>query len=892
MAEPRPLRRVLVANRGEIACRIIRTLHRMGMAAVAVYSEADAGAPHVRMAEAAVQIGPAPAAESYLRGERIIDAAHGQDADAIHPGYGFLSEDPDFASAVEGSGLAFCGPTPEQIRTFGRKDAARALARTAGLPLLPGSGPLAGPEAALREAGRIGYPIMLKSTAGGGGIGMAVCPAPEALADAYARTARLSRASFGSGDLYLERHVARARHVEVQVFGDGAGGAVALGDRDCSLQRRNQKVLEEAPAPGIDEGLRHRLVEGALALVRSVDYRSAGTVEFLLDALTGEAFFLEVNARLQVEHPVTEAVLGIDLVEWMVRLAAGEPVLQRWCPRPPAGHAIEARIYAEDPVRDFRPSSGRLTQVAFPAEVRVDAWAEAGAEVTPHYDALLAKLVVHGDDRPEALERLRRALEATEIHGVETNLPLLRAAARAGPFAEGRPTTDALEGLPLNWPTIEVLAPGLVTTLQDHPGRLGYWSVGVPPSGPMDTVSFRLANRLVGNPEGAVALELTRLGPTLRFACAADVCLTGARMAADLDGDPVAWWRPVPVGAGQTLRLGAVEGAGARAYLAVRGGLLAPQYLGSRATFTLGGIGGHGGRALRAGDVLRVGAAPARRPSEALPAALVPPIGSAWELGALYGPHAAPDFFTADYMEAFLTAAWTVHHNSDRTGVRLIGPRPGWARADGGEAGLHPSNIHDCAYAVGAVDFTGDMPVILGPDGPSLGGFVCPVTVAGHELWKLGQLSPGDTVRFRLLDPAAARRGRVRQDREVATLQAERGLPAPARRAPAHQAVIARLPGTGARPAVVYRRSGDANVLVEYGPEVLDLTLRLRVHALMRWLEERRHPGVIELTPGIRSLQVHVDERRLTPEAAVEALLAAEDELPAADEIEVPSRVV
>ncbi len=857
MSDPRPLRRVLVANRGEIACRVIRTLDRMGVGSVAVFSDADAGAPHVRMAGDARRLGPAPAAESYLRADAVVEAALDAGADAVHPGYGFLSEDPAFAARVEEAGLAFCGPTPDQIRAFGPKDTARDLARAAGVPLLPGSPPLDDPAAAPAAAAAVGYPVMVKSTTGGGGIGMAVCTGPEEVTEAVARVGRLGTSAFGAGRAIVERHVARARHVEVQIAGDGRGRVVALGDRDCSMQRRHQKVLEEAPAPGLDPGLRARLAGWAVALGESVGYRSVGTVEFLVDADRGEAFFLEVNTRLQVEHPVTEAVLGIDLVEWMVRIAGGEPVLDGWDGRAPRGHAIEARVYAEDPARGHRPSSGLVTRVRFPADARVDGWIEDGTEVTPHYDPLLAKVVVHGDDRDAALARLRDALGASEVHGIETNLPLLRAAAAGGAFAEGRPTTAALAGVGVPGATAEVIAPGLVTTVQDHPGRLGLWDVGVPPSGPMDDRSHRLANRIAGNPEGDAALEMTRIGPTLRFARAATVVLGGARMAADLDGAPVPWWEPVVVPAGGTLRLGAVEGPGARSYLAVAGGLDVPEYLGSASTFTLGGFGGHGGRALRAGDVLRL------RPDPGPPPPVVaglPEIADRWEIEVLYGPHAAPDFLDPAYMDEFLGADWRVHHNSDRTGVRLLGPRPVWARPDGGEAGLHPSNIHDTPYAVGAVDFTGDMPVVLGPDGPSLGGFTCPVTVAGDELWKLGQLSPGDTVRFRLRGP--------------------------------REAVLARRPADAGRPEAVYRRSGDASLLVELGPPVLDIGLRLRVHALMRALADRAEPGVIDLTPGMRSLQVHVDPAVLPVAAALEMVRAAERDLPDEADVEVPSRVV
>jgi len=352
--------KVLIANRGEIACRVIRTLKKMGIASVAVYSEADAGAMHVSLADEAVCIGPAPAAESYLRAERILEVARQTGAQAIHPGYGFLSENPDFAEACATAGIAFIGPSPAQMRAFGLKHTARELALANMVPLLPGSGLLIDAGHAQAEAARIGYPVMLKSTAGGGGIGMRLCWSADELAEAFQSVDRLARANFKKSGLYLEKYVEHARHIEVQIFGDGQGRVVALGERDCSIQRRNQKVIEETPAPGLTDAQRASLLATAVRLGEAVGYTSAGTVEFVYDTLSGEFYFLEVNTRLQVEHGVTEAVTGVDLVEWMIRAAAGESPLTGAVPEP-RGAAIQVRLYAEDPAKNFQPSAGLLT---------------------------------------------------------------------------------------------------------------------------------------------------------------------------------------------------------------------------------------------------------------------------------------------------------------------------------------------------------------------------------------------------------------------------------------------------------------------------------------------------------------------------------------------------
>ncbi|WP_042697522.1 urea carboxylase, partial [Azospirillum sp. B506] len=912
--------KVLIANRGEIACRVIRTLDRLGIASVAVYSEADAQSLHVALAGEAVRIGPAAVSESYLNAERILAAAKQTGAQAIHPGYGFLSENPGFAEACAAAGITFIGPTPEQMRAFGLKHSARALAEHSGVPLSPGSGLLTDAAHAKAEAERIGYPVMIKSTAGGGGIGMQLCRDPETLEPMFEAVSRLSRNNFKDGGVFLEKFIERARHIEVQIFGDGRGAVVALGERDCSAQRRNQKVIEETPAPGISDDLRRNLFDAAERLGRAVTYQSAGTVEFVYDDAAGEAYFLEVNTRLQVEHGVTEEVTGIDLVEWMIRQAAGEALPLEAHRDTAQGASIQVRVYAEDPGRNFRPCSGLLTEAAFPADARVETWVEQGSEVTPFYDPLVAKIIVRGEDRADALAKLRDALARCRLSGIETNLAYLRQLAADPVFAAGGITTRYLETVAYAARTLEVVTPGTLTTVQDHPGRVGYWEVGVPPSGPMDPLAFRLGNRALGNPDGTAGLEITVSGPTLRFNTGAVVCLTGAAMPADLDGTPVPFWQPVSVPAGATLRIGTVSGAGCRAYLLVQGGLDVPDYLGSKSTFTLGKFGGHGGRALLPGDILHLGDAAAGT-VEAVANGDRPAYGHGWEIGVLYGPHGAPDFFTDDDIAAFFAADWEVHYNSSRTGVRLIGPKPTWARKDGGEAGLHPSNIHDNAYAIGAIDFTGDMPVILGPDGPSLGGFVCPATIVDAELWKIGQLRPGDTVRFKRLTAeeaispspprgegrgegealhgstrhAAAFQSRQSSPRAPLTLTLSpggRGNQVGAGEGKSDSPLLHSIPATASRPAVVYRRAGDKYLLIEYGPLVLDLDLRFRVHALQSWLRAQALPGILDLTPGIRSLQIHYDNRRLPLGDLLDRLVGAEDELAAIDDLAVPTRII
>jgi len=644
-------------------------------------------------------LGEGGPSDTYLHIDKLIDIAQQQGCEAIHPGYGFLSENTAFVERCEAANLVFIGPTSEQISLFGQKHVARELAVAAQVPLLPGTALLSSPDEASQSASSIGYPVMLKSTAGGGGIGMKLCATEDELRDAFASVQRLGASNFANDGVFLEKAIVKARHIEVQMFGDGLGTVVSLGERDCSAQRRNQKVVEECPAPHLSDALRHTLCSTAERLLASVNYRNAGTVEFIVDADSEEYYFLEVNTRLQVEHGVTELVYGVDLVEWMVKQASG--ALPELLPLrealQPQGHALQVRLYAEDPYRNFQPCPGPLTHVEFPSGegLRVDHWLESGIQIPADFDPMLAKLMACAPTRELALAKLRDALSQVTLFGSETNVSYLRALCDSDALQQGRMTTRFLDGFNHTPARMDVTRAGTMTTIQDLPGRVGYWSVGIP------------------------------------------------RM-----------WTVEPIKAGQTLSIGKLKTVGARAYLCIAGGIQCPSYLGSRSTFTLGQFGGHNGAAIKTGDVLHLD-------SDSDTSTLVsgkkitpdeqPQIEHHWTLRVMHGPHSAPDFFTPHDITMLFDTAWQVHYNSSRTGVRLIGPTPDWAREDGGEAGLHPSNIHDNAYAFGSVDFTGDMPVILGPDGPSLGGFVCPLTVISADLWKLGQLRAGDTLSFEAL---------------------------------------------------------------------------------------------------------------------------------------------
>src|SRR5262245_30784107 len=447
----RRITKLLVANRGEIACRVIRACREVDLPTVAVFSEADRQALHVRMADEAVEIGPPPAKDSYLRADRILEAARKTGASAVHPGYGFLSENAEFAEACAASGITFVGPTPAAIRAMGGKTAARALMQAAGVPVVPGdNGPGGKGFPSLAEAkaaaAAIGYPVMLKAAAGGGGRGMRLVDSEEKLEAALAGAQRESKGAFGDDTIYLEKAIVRARHIEIQVFGDEHGGAVHLFERDCSVQRRNQKVIEEAPSPALDEATRTSMGEVAVRAARSVGYVGAGTIEMLFDEASSSFYFLEMNTRLQVEHPVTELVTGVDLVRWQLAVAEGErlPLAQEQLAL--RGAAIECRVYAEDPVR-FLPSPGTITALRGPQGpgVRDDSGVIAGSVISVHYDPMISKLCTFGPDREAAIERMRRALEEYQVGGIRTNLAFHRRVMRHPAFLAGDYDTGFIE---------------------------------------------------------------------------------------------------------------------------------------------------------------------------------------------------------------------------------------------------------------------------------------------------------------------------------------------------------------------------------------------------------------------------------------------------------------
>lgn len=884
--------KVMIANRGAIAVRIEKTLKKMGITSVAVYSQADQDSLHVNNADEAYFLGDGKVSETYLKTDLILKIAKEHNVDAIHPGYGFLSENADFARECEKNGIKFIGPTPEQMEMFGLKHSAREIAKRANVPMLEGTPLLNNVQEAIDAANKLGYPVILKSTAGGGGIGMKVCYSEAELKEAYESCTHLAQANFSNAGVFLEKYLEKARHIEVQIFGNEYGEVAPLAERDCSVQRRNQKVMEECPASGISEDTRTALKAAAKRLAMEVGYRSAGTVEFLYDVKGQGFYFLEVNTRLQVEHGVTEEVLGIDLVEWMVKEACGELKNLDSLYGKTTGVSIQTRIYAEDGKRNFAPSAGRLDKVVFSKDARIETWIKDAVVISPNYDPMLAKVIVHAQDRASAIAKMTKVLEETKIYGITTNIDYLHSFLQTKPYLEGDLFTHMLDNFTYSENTIEVLDGGLQSSIQDYPARLKYWDIGVPPSGAMDNFSFRLANLLLGNDAGVPGFEFTLRGGKYKFRARMTICITGCDMEPKVDGVNIPMFKAVEVKENQILELSKAKN-GMRAYMAVKGGLDVPQYLGSASTFALGGFGGHSGRVLRTGDLIHIN----KDNNTKIPNVKVNPkyIETANTISVVPGPHCTEEFLKPEFMKQLSETQWEVHFNSDRTGVRLMGPTPAWAREDGGEAGLHPSNVHDNAYAVGTIDMTGDMPIIIGPDGPSLGGFVCPATIPSGEFWKAGQLAPGSKVQFNFITIETAEKIRKEQEAYLESITAEKESELKTVKEtniPGQTYPILKKIEEAGKDKLVIRCAGDEYILVEYGEMEIEMRLRIRVNALKQAIVADKTIPLIDATPGIRSLQVHIDSTKMSILELTEKVVKLDSQIGDLSKFRVKSRII
>ncbi|KAF7538495.1 hypothetical protein G7054_g2887 [Neopestalotiopsis clavispora] len=845
------LQSVLVANRGEIACRLIRGAKELGIKTIAVYTDVDVESQHVIAADEA-ELLSGEASTAYLDGEQIIAIAKRKGAQAVIPGYGFLSENAEFVRLINATGLTFVGPSADIIESMGLKHTARELAMKAGVPIVPGSqGLLVSVDDAVTEAQKLEFPVMLKATRGAVG--------------SFEQVQSRGSALFKNSGVFLEKYYPDSRHVEVQIFGNSQGHVISIGERECSIQRRHQKVIEECPSPFVERspGLRHKLTKDAISLGEKIAYGSAGTVEYLLDDHTGNHYFLEMNTRLQVEHGVTEMCYGVDLVHLMLRQADRQlgglggigteelSNIQTKCLEP-RGHAIEARVYAENPARNFAPSPGLLQQVNWHLleGSRIDTWVRPGNIISPMYDPLLAKIMHHAPSREQAILQFKEILGNSEICGTPTNLDFLLKVVVSDDFRKGLTLTRTLDGFSYVPAAIDVLAGGAQTLIQDYPGRptVGH---GFGHAGPMDPIAFRIANTLVGNPVTTEALEITLTGPELLFLGDATIALCGPPVQASVDSAELPLWTRIRIRAGQRLKIGKLL-QGCRAYLAVYGGFLnVAEWFGSKSTNPMVSVGGYQGRALRAGDFLRISDATLLPSIEALSISsnLLPQYQyDCWDIQVMSGPYET-GYLTAEDIEMITSTEWQVSHNAARGGMRLIGPRPKFARSDGGEGGAHPSNVFEYGYPIGGLNWTGDEPVIFPVDCPDFGGFICSSTVIKADFWKLGQVRSGDRIRFRLVTLEGALDCRRRNESFVEAICRAicdgdwtrvpefSDVPLAPKTSETGLDLVHVIQPTDSSPLATYRAGGDDFLLVEYGDGKPDLNYKCRATALRRSIE-------------------------------------------------------
>ncbi|KAI1424868.1 urea carboxylase [Xylaria sp. FL1777] len=885
---PSPLANItklLIANRGEIAVRCIRAARSLGVTSVAIYTVSDATSLHVKLADEAVQLA-GDGTSGYLDIDDILRICAQCSTDAVIPGYGLLSENVTFAQSVSDAGMVFVGPTPQSIKEMGLKHHAREIAQKAKTPIIPGTGLLSSEDEALNAAERLRYPVMLKATGGGGGMGLQICHSTEDIHHAFQTVQNSGERLFKNTGVFLEKYYPRSRHVEVQVFGNGSE-IIHFGERECSIQRRHQKIIEECPSPFVEAhpGLRQTLTDCAINYASILKYKSAGTVEFLVDDDTADFFFLEMNTRLQVEHGITELCYDVDIVALMLRQAdlekggsGGLPsaelrALQKTAP---SGCAIEVRIYAEDPYRNFAPSPGFFQEIRWPPaeDARVDTWIQPGQNVSSHYDPLLAKVMVHAPTRQQAVTKMSRVCSSgVALRGPNTNLDFVEAIMRSEVFSQGLTLTTFLDTHFSYKPHgIDVISGGTYSTIQDFPARpsIGY---GVPKGGPMDSISSRIANLLVGNPITTEVLEITLVGPELLFTCASMVAVCGADSSVTLEGQTRPLWSSFFVQADQTLKIGSVTGTGCRMYLAVRGGFTnIPSVFGSKSTTPSLKYGGLQGRPLRTGDFLFLQSPDSNYTTQdeafSLPSHIVPDMGNK-EIYVLQGPHDSEEIMTADDRQKLYDSQWKVSHNSSRAGIRLLGPKPDWARRSGGEAGSHPSNYLDYGYpSPGGMNWGGDSPCIFTADSPNFGGLVCSSTVISADLWKLGQLKPGDTI---VLTPVSLEDA-VKQIRLVdeylsiiqqviATKKATPDrFPHRIARAPVMPScsilkLILPSDQVVLRPRITYRQGGDKFLLIEMGGQSASVHVIARLKVLMERLKSQIEARLL-FTPHVSSLMI------------------------------------
>ncbi|KAE8151367.1 allophanate hydrolase subunit 2-domain-containing protein [Aspergillus avenaceus] len=849
--ESEPLRhisKVLVANRGEIAVRCLRACRELGVQSVAIITGVDGTSLHARLADEVVTL-PGSDSTAYTDGKSILNICKDVGADAVIPGYGFFSENVEFAEAAVKAGITF-GYCREREYPGHSWDAAAHIRDAC--------------SRMCAEARVSGYN-------------------EDEIEKAFALVESRADALFKNSSVFLEKYYPHSRHVEVQVAGNGET-VVTFGERECSLQRRHQKVIEESPSPFVEHqpGFRGRMMEAAKWYALQLNYKSVGTVEFLVDDETADFFFLEMNTRLQVEHGISELCYGVDLVHLMLRQADYEHGGHLGMP----SEILQGlgRPCSRVPLRSFAPSPGVLQSVVWPEGegVRVDTWVQSGQRIPVHYDPLIGKVMVHSPDgRAAAQQKMLSALANTTLQGTQTNLDYLCKILQSDIFTTGYTLTNSLSTFVFQACAMQVLDPGLFTTVQDYPGRIdiGY---GVPPSGLMDDLSSRAANIIVGNSVEVELLEVTLTGPELLFHEFAVVAVCGARIPVTVDGVEQPMWSRIIVRQGQVLKLGSITGSGSRSYIAIRGSFpQIPTYLGSKSTTPELQLGGIQGRRLETHDILEISSKSAIDAANITPISLshgATPDYNVKEIYCLEGPFGSGDILSPEGKDAIVNSQWTVNHDSSRSGVRLRGPRIKWSRARGGGGGSHPSNVFDYGYSTGGVNWTGESPIILMRD---------------------RQLKSGDAVQFRMTTFDNAQRIRRAKDAYLQALASyvqqkdDAAIPALCLDIGTEStpSILKTKLATPSHPRVTFRQSGDTGIVVEFGEQVADLRNTASVKLLSEQPASRNLSGV-RYEPNIATLTVHYDPYQLSQSSLLQILDKLDDKIAQVPGMQFPAREV
>ncbi|EGV63815.1 hypothetical protein CANTEDRAFT_121521 [Yamadazyma tenuis ATCC 10573] len=931
MSQFTKIKKVLVANRGEIACRIIRSCKENGLYTIGIYSTEDCDAMHVVQSDESHLL-PGVGANAYINIEEIVKIAIDCKADVVVPGYGFLSENSAFADALENAGIIFAGPSVESVETFGLKHSARVLAEKNHVPVVPGSNLIESDEEAVSRAREIGYPIMIKSTAGGGGMGLKVAYNENELIDSFNEVVSRGQTLFKNSGAFLEKYVEAGRHIEVQIFGNGKGGVVAFGERECSIQRRHQKVIEEAPSPFVvmptynHKDLRTKLSRCAIQLASSINYKSAGTVEFLVDDETGEFYFLEMNTRLQVEHGITELIYNVDLMKLMLLQAEyeakGSYEVDNDNIAIPSGHAIEVRVYAENPIKNFQPSPGILHLVEYPetalipgCKLRIDHWVSTGSKISPYFDPLIAKIMVWGPDRQKATKGMIEVLENTKIYGPTNNIDYLTEILKSEAYQSGNTLTSFLNTTFKFEPSlIEFVKSGAYTTIQDLPGREAC-SAGVPLSGPADPLSFQIANLLVGNKMEEAGLEISSKGPYIKFHAPAVIALAGSHFKFKVNGKAAPMFAAIEVPANSIVKIGDAIGNGQRSYLAIQGGLPdVAEYLGSKSCTPTLNYGGHQGRVIMAGDCIGV---VKRSPIKELkfgpqiPTSSLPDVesydeDSIWTIRCVGGPHDTPGICDRQKLDKFYNTIYSVNLNSNRGCTRLDGQADVFSRPDGRDGGTHPSNILEYPYPTCGISVVGSMMALFGVDGGTLSGFVCISVPIKSEWWKSGQAKVSSKIQFKLISYSDAIKLNNKREAYLEELSSaiRRGSNYPSfdddleeyetDDSKLHNTILYHREKTSKLPELSIRQAGEKLVVVDFGIEEFTLVnngrykqLETNIHAYDKSSDFSKALIRTEITTG--AIGVLFETNKISRKELLEIIIKLEAAIPPTSELKLKS---